>query len=82
MKIARQIREELKQETAHLKSGHNVVPGLRPSWWVRIRVDQLRYRKQKISKELGFYSVQDNQPENISRGAARADREVQQGPPN
>jgi methylenetetrahydrofolate dehydrogenase (NADP+)/methenyltetrahydrofolate cyclohydrolase len=67
--IARQIREELKQETEHLKSGHNVVPGL-----VTILVGQnpasLSYvtAKQKTSKELGFYSVQDNQPENISEG--------------
>ena len=67
--IARQIREELKQETAHLKSGHNVVPGL-----VTILVGQnpasISYvtAKQKISKELGFYSIQDNQPENISEG--------------
>jgi len=67
--IARQIREELKKETEHLKSGHNVVPGL-----VTILVGQnpasLSYvtAKQKTSKELGFYSVQDNQPENISEG--------------
>jgi methylenetetrahydrofolate dehydrogenase (NADP+)/methenyltetrahydrofolate cyclohydrolase len=65
--IARQIREELKQETEHLKNGHNVVPGL-----VTILVGQnpasLSYvtAKQKTSKELGFYSIQDNQPESIS----------------
>ncbi|MBU0652107.1 MAG: bifunctional 5,10-methylene-tetrahydrofolate dehydrogenase/5,10-methylene-tetrahydrofolate cyclohydrolase [Proteobacteria bacterium] len=67
--IAQQIREELKQETEHLKSGHNVVPGL-----VTILVGQnpasLSYvtAKQKTSKELGFYSVQDNQPETVSEG--------------
>ena len=67
--IARQIREELKKETEHLKSGHNVVPGL-----VTILVGQnpasLSYvtAKQKTSKELGFYSVQDNQPETVSEG--------------
>jgi len=67
--IARQIREELKQETEHLKSGHNVVPGL-----VTILVGQnpasLSYvtAKQKTSKELGFYSIQDNQPETVSEG--------------
>ena len=65
--IARQIREELKQETEHLKSGHNVTPGL-----VTILVGEnpasISYvtAKQKTSKELGFYSIQDNQPENIS----------------
>lgn len=67
--IARQIREELKQQTEHLKSGHNVVPGL-----VTILVGQnpasLSYvtAKQKTSKELGFYSIQDNQPETIPEG--------------
>ena len=67
--IAQQIREELKKETEHLKSGHNVVPGL-----VTILVGQnpasLSYvtAKQKTSKELGFYSVQDNQPETVSEG--------------
>ncbi|MFZ4438486.1 MAG: bifunctional 5,10-methylenetetrahydrofolate dehydrogenase/5,10-methenyltetrahydrofolate cyclohydrolase [Syntrophales bacterium] len=65
--IAKQIREELKQETDHLKSGHNVTPGL-----VTILVGEnpasLSYvtAKQKTSKELGFYSVQDNQPGDIS----------------
>lgn len=71
--IARQIREELKQETEHLKSGHGVVPGL-----VTILVGEnpasLSYvtAKQKTSKELGFYSVQDNQPADISEGALLA----------
>jgi len=65
--IAQQIREELKQETAQLKEKHNVVPGL-----VTILVGQnpasVSYvtAKQKTSKELGFYSIQDNQPETIS----------------
>jgi len=65
--IAQQIREELKQETAQMKEKHNVVPGL-----VTILVGQnpasVSYvtAKQKTSKELGFYSIQDNQPETIS----------------
>ena len=64
--IAQQIREELKRETTQLKE-HNVVPGL-----VTILVGQnaasVSYvtAKQKTSKELGFYSIQDNQPENIT----------------
>ncbi|MFA4916045.1 MAG: tetrahydrofolate dehydrogenase/cyclohydrolase catalytic domain-containing protein [Syntrophales bacterium] len=64
--IARQIREELKQETALLKEKYNVEPGL-----VTILVGQnpasVSYvtGKQKTAKELGFYSVQDNQPEDI-----------------
>jgi methylenetetrahydrofolate dehydrogenase (NADP+)/methenyltetrahydrofolate cyclohydrolase len=65
--IAEQIREELKQETANLKTKYNVVPGL-----VTILVGEnpasVSYvtGKQKTSKELGFYSVQDNQPETIT----------------
>ena len=65
--IAQQIREELKQETTQLKEKYNVVPGL-----VTILVGQnpasVSYvtAKQKTSKDLGFYSIQDNQPENIS----------------
>jgi methylenetetrahydrofolate dehydrogenase (NADP+)/methenyltetrahydrofolate cyclohydrolase len=65
--IARQIREELKQETAQLKEKYNVVPGL-----VTILVGEnpasVSYvtAKQKTSKELGFYSIQDNQPADIT----------------
>jgi methylenetetrahydrofolate dehydrogenase (NADP+)/methenyltetrahydrofolate cyclohydrolase len=67
--IARQIREELKEETARLKEKYNAVPGL-----VTILVGQnpasMSYvtAKQKTSKELGFYSVQDDQPETITEG--------------
>jgi methylenetetrahydrofolate dehydrogenase (NADP+)/methenyltetrahydrofolate cyclohydrolase len=65
--VARQIREELKQETTQLKEKYNVVPGL-----VTILVGEnpasVSYvtAKQKTSKELGFYSIQDNQPATIS----------------
>ena len=65
--IAAQIREELKLETAQLRARHNVVPGL-----VTILVGEnpasVSYvtAKQKTSKELGFYSVQDNQPPDVS----------------
>ena len=65
--IARQIREELKIETMQLKEKYDVVPGL-----VTVLVGQnpasISYvtAKQKTSKELGFYSIQDNQPENIT----------------
>ncbi len=64
--IAAQIREELKQETTRMREKHNVVPGL-----VTVLVGQnpasISYvtAKQKTSKELGFYSLQDNQPEDI-----------------
>ncbi len=58
--IAQQIREELKQEVARIKD--KVIPGL-----VTILVGEnpasVSYvtAKQKTSKELGFYSIQDNQ---------------------
>src|SRR4030043_1213968 len=65
--VAQQIRGELKQETGRLKEKYNIVPGL-----VTILVGEnpasVSYvtAKQKTSKELGFYSIQDNQPANIS----------------
>ena len=65
--IAKQIREELAKEVAHLKEKADVVPGL-----VTLLVGQnaasVSYvtAKQKTSKELGFHSVQDNQPETIT----------------
>lgn len=65
--VAQQIRQELKQETAQLKQKYNVVPGL-----VTILVGEnpasVSYvtAKQKTSKELGFYSIQDNQPATIT----------------
>ena len=64
--VAKQIREELKQETAQLKEKYNVIPGL-----VTILVGEnpasVSYvtGKQKTAKELGFYSIQDNQPATI-----------------
>lgn len=65
--IAAQIREEIKTEVAQLKERYNVVPGL-----VTILVGNnpasVSYvtGKQNTAHELNFYSVQDNQPEDIS----------------
>jgi methylenetetrahydrofolate dehydrogenase (NADP+) / methenyltetrahydrofolate cyclohydrolase len=65
--VAKQIRQELAGEVAALKAKHEVVPGL-----VTILVGQnpasVSYvtGKQKTAKELGFYSIQDNQPEDLS----------------
>jgi methylenetetrahydrofolate dehydrogenase (NADP+)/methenyltetrahydrofolate cyclohydrolase len=65
--IAGQIRDELRREVAGLKEQHGVVPGL-----VTILVGEnpasVSYvtAKQKTSHELGFYSVQDNQPTDVS----------------
>jgi methylenetetrahydrofolate dehydrogenase (NADP+)/methenyltetrahydrofolate cyclohydrolase len=64
--VAKKIREELAKEVAALKEKYNVVPGL-----VTILVGQnpasVSYvtGKQKTSKDLGFYSIQDNRPEDI-----------------
>jgi len=65
--IAAQIREELKLEVAGLKSDHNIQPGL-----VTILVGKnpasVSYvtAKGKTAHDLGFYSIQDDQPETIS----------------
>jgi methylenetetrahydrofolate dehydrogenase (NADP+)/methenyltetrahydrofolate cyclohydrolase len=65
--VAKEIREELKKEVATLKEKNGVIPGL-----VTILVGEdpasISYvtAKQKISKDLGFYSIQDNQPKDIS----------------
>jgi methylenetetrahydrofolate dehydrogenase (NADP+)/methenyltetrahydrofolate cyclohydrolase len=67
--IARQILEELKRETVFLREELNVVPGL-----VTILAGQhpasLSYvtAKQKTARDLGFHSLQDNQPETIAEG--------------
>ena len=71
--VAAQIREELKQEVAELKAKHNITPGL-----VTILVGEnpasVSYvtAKQKTSHELGFYSIQDNQPDDITEEALLA----------
>lgn len=65
--IAAQIREELKNEVALLKSKNNITPGL-----VTILVGEdpasMSYvtGKQKTAHELGFHSIQDTQPADIS----------------
>ncbi len=66
-KISKEIREELAAEVDELKSKHGVTPGL-----VTILVGEnpasISYvtAKQKTSKKLGFYSVQDNQDADIT----------------
>lgn len=65
--IAAQIREELKKEVAEMKEKHGIVPGL-----VTILVGKnpasVSYvtGKQKTAHELGFYSIQDDQPDTLS----------------
>ncbi len=66
--IARQIREEIKQETLQLKAKHNLVPGLAT---VLLGMDpgSLSYitGKEKTAKELGFYSERIDLPETTSQ---------------
>ena len=65
--VATEIREELKGEVAELKEKHTVTPGL-----VTILVGEdpasVSYvtAKQRTSHELGFYSIQDNQPADMA----------------
>ncbi|MFZ5652292.1 MAG: bifunctional 5,10-methylenetetrahydrofolate dehydrogenase/5,10-methenyltetrahydrofolate cyclohydrolase [Bacillota bacterium] len=65
--VARQIREEIKAEVDGLQAKYNKVPGL-----VTILIGEnpasVSYvtGKQKTAKELGFYSIQDNQPVDIT----------------
>jgi methylenetetrahydrofolate dehydrogenase (NADP+)/methenyltetrahydrofolate cyclohydrolase len=73
VEVAKQIREELKQEVEQLKAKKGVTPGL-----VTILVGEnpasVSYvtAKGKTAKELGFYSVQDNQPADITQEALLA----------
>ena len=68
--IASRIREEIRQEVIDLKAQHGIVPGL-----VTIIVGKnpasISYvtAKQKTAKELGFYSVQEDMPEDVSETA-------------
>ncbi|RUM89528.1 MAG: bifunctional methylenetetrahydrofolate dehydrogenase/methenyltetrahydrofolate cyclohydrolase FolD [Thermodesulfatator sp.] len=65
--ISQEIRQELRQEVQELQEKHGVVPGL-----VTILVGEnpasVSYvtAKQRTAKDLGFYSVQENLPEEVS----------------
>jgi methylenetetrahydrofolate dehydrogenase (NADP+)/methenyltetrahydrofolate cyclohydrolase len=65
--IAAEIREELKKDVQEMKEKHGVVPGL-----VTILVGKnpasVSYvtAKQKTAHDLGFYSVQEDLPEDVS----------------
>ncbi len=68
--IASRIREEIRQEVIELKAQHGIEPGL-----VTIIVGKnpasISYvtAKQKTAKELGFYSVQEDIPDDVSETA-------------
>lgn len=65
--IAAQIREELKIEVDQLKANHSIQPGL-VTILVGANPASVSYvtAKGKTAHELGFYSIQDDQPETIS----------------
>ncbi len=71
--VAETIRKELKVEVDELKEKYGVTPGL-----VTILVGEnpasVSYvtAKQKAAHELGFYSIQDNQPADIAEDALLA----------
>ena len=65
--VAKQIREELAQEVKSIKEKYGVEPGLVTILVGENPASQSYVRaKQKAAHELGFYSVQDNQPADIS----------------
>ncbi len=68
--VAKEIRAELKEEVAKLKEKYDVVPGLVTILVGENPASQSYVRaKQKTAHELGFYSVQDDQPADISEEA-------------
>ncbi|GLI35458.1 bifunctional 5,10-methylenetetrahydrofolate dehydrogenase/5,10-methenyltetrahydrofolate cyclohydrolase [Desulforhabdus amnigena] len=65
--VAKEIREELKAEVEAMKAKYGVVPGLVTILVGENPASQSYVRaKQKTAHELGFYSVQDNQPADLS----------------
>lgn len=65
--VAKEIRAELKAEVQQLQAKHGVVPGLVTILVGENPASQSYVRaKQNTAHELGFYSVQDNQPADIS----------------
>jgi methylenetetrahydrofolate dehydrogenase (NADP+) / methenyltetrahydrofolate cyclohydrolase len=65
--VAKEIRAELKTEVDLLQSKYGVVPGLVTILVGEDPASQSYVRaKQKTAHELGFYSIQDNQPPDLS----------------
>ena len=66
--IAKQIREELKQEITELKEKHNLVPGLATVLVGEDPASQVYVgQKEKTSKELGIYSERYDIPASTTR---------------
>ena len=68
--IASQIREEIGKEVAEMKARHDIEAGL-VTMIVGKNPASVSYvtAKQKTAKELGFYSVQEDMPEDVSEKA-------------
>ena len=65
--VAKEIQAELKAEVAQLKEKHGVEPGLCTILVGENPASQSYVRaKQTTAHDLGFYSVQDNQPVDIT----------------
>ncbi|SFM50690.1 bifunctional methylenetetrahydrofolate dehydrogenase/methenyltetrahydrofolate cyclohydrolase FolD [Thermodesulforhabdus norvegica] len=65
--VSKAIREELKQEVQHIKEKYGVTPGLVTILVGEDPASQSYVRaKQKAAHDLGFYSVQDDRPADIS----------------
>ncbi len=67
--IAKQIREELKQEIAELKEKHNLIPGLVTVLVGEDPASQVYVgQKEKTSQNLGVYSERYDLPADTSQG--------------
>ena len=65
--VAKEIREELKQEVAELKEKHNLVPGLVTVLVGEDPASQVYVgQKERTSQNLGIYSERYDLPENTS----------------
>ncbi|MFP5212180.1 MAG: bifunctional 5,10-methylenetetrahydrofolate dehydrogenase/5,10-methenyltetrahydrofolate cyclohydrolase [Acidobacteriota bacterium] len=71
--VAKEIRAELKAEVQNIQSKYGVVPGLVTILVGENPASQSYVRaKQTTAHDLGFYSVQDNQPADLSEEALLA----------
>jgi methylenetetrahydrofolate dehydrogenase (NADP+)/methenyltetrahydrofolate cyclohydrolase len=71
--VAASIREELKAEVSQLKEQRGVVPGLVTILVGRNPASESYVRaKQKTAHELGFFSVQEDQPEDMTEDSLLA----------
>jgi methylenetetrahydrofolate dehydrogenase (NADP+) / methenyltetrahydrofolate cyclohydrolase len=68
--IASRIRDEIKEDTASLMEKHGITPGL-ATIIVGRNPASVSYvtAKQKTAKDLGFYSIQEDLPEDVSEEA-------------